>query len=214
MIEQLDQVLRTILNDTHAPEELQNAEVSFDIPKEGYAPDRETINLYLYNIQENRILRNPEPIIEIDEGNYYKQAPPVRVDCFYMLTAWNSRTGEHASAHEHKLLSESFRWLSKFSQMPNDYFPEEWKDKDNTSYQPHPVYISTGQMDTIEEPGKFWAALGSPPRPFVNIKITISMCHKETKEIGPPVLDRVIKTGQKSEDQQTLKTETEEEYQK
>ena len=54
MIDELDQILKNILNDSNAPGELRTAEINFEIPKEKYAPTKKTINLFLYDIHENR----------------------------------------------------------------------------------------------------------------------------------------------------------------
>ncbi|MBN2088316.1 DUF4255 domain-containing protein [candidate division KSB1 bacterium] len=214
MLNQLDQILKDILDDSKAPKELKDAEVSFEIPKENYAPDKDTINLYLYDIHENRKLRDPSPIYELVDGDFVKKSPPIRVDCSYMLTAWNGKTGEHSTADEHLLLSQALTWFSSFPEIPAKYFPADWKDKSKASYQMFPVYLSVAQFDGIKDPGEFWAALGSPPRPYINVTATIAMTLKGPDEMGPPVEKRIIITGQREKDKEELKTGTEEQIEK
>ena len=169
MIDQLSQTLKNILK------EFIDVDFSFDIPKENYAPEPDTINLYLYDIHENRQLRDPVPIYKIVNGLYEKRKPPLRIDCSYMLTAWSSQGGDTASLREHEILSQAFLWLSGFPEIPRDYLPDDWKDESNKYYQPFPVCLSVAQQDGVKQPGDFWAALGSPPRPYLNVVVIISM---------------------------------------
>jgi len=208
MINQLDQTLKNILNAPNAPNELQNAEISFDIPKESYAPDKETVNLYLYDIHENRILRDPVPIVKIVNGNYEKRKPPLRVDCSYMLTAWSGQSGDTASASEHRILSDALIWLSFFAEIPKEYLLDDWKDKSNAAYQPFPVYLTVARQDDVKQPGEFWAALGSPPRPYLNVVVTIAMDLQKTQDIGKAVDTRIIRIGQRQKKEEKLKRGT------
>ena len=191
MIDQLDQILKKILDDKAAPQELREAEVSFDIPKESYKPAGDTTNLYLYDIHENRNLRDLVPIYKMVNGKYTKLRPPLRVDCAYMLTAWSTQSGDKVSAHEHKLLSQALMWLSQFPEIPGNFLPEDWKDNTNAVYQPFPVYLAVAQSDGVKAPGEFWAALGSPPRPYLNMVVTIAMdLPKSISESIPKVITK------------------------
>lgn len=211
MIDLLDKTLTKLLDDSRAPADLLAAEVNFDVPKEGYAPEKDTLNLYLYDVHENRGLRDPAPIIELIDGEYKKRRPPIRVDCSYMLTAWSAQSGDNASAKEHLLLSQTLLWLSRFPSIPVDYLPAEWKDNTRPDFQPFPVRMVVAEMNGVKEPGEFWSALGSPPRPSVNVVVTIAMNIAERKDLGVPVAERVIRTGQRQEKTQALKAGTKEE---
>ena len=206
MIDQLDQTLKDILDDDRMlrelPEfkELKEAEINFDIPQEKYAPQQDTVNLYLYDIHENRELRDAVPIYKIVNGKYEKRNPPLRIDCSYMVTAWSAQNKDKALDNEHKILSQALMWLSQFPIIPEDYLPDTWKDKFSPAYQPFPVYLSVAQQDGVKQAGEFWAALGSPPRPYLNVVITITMdMYKQVPEPVPVVITKITGYAQLNE---------------
>jgi hypothetical protein len=57
MIRDLDDTLKAILDDPASPTELRNADVSFEAPDKSFAPAQATVNLFLYEVKENRELR-------------------------------------------------------------------------------------------------------------------------------------------------------------
>lgn len=212
MIDELDNVLKGILEDIKDFVELPELGISFLIPKQDYDPKKPTINLYLYDVHENRELRDPVPIIERVEDSYIKRKPPLRVDCAYMATAWSMKQDEEQPDEEHRLLSHAMLWLSRFPTIPDKYLPDDWKDKTKPTYQPFPPPMWVAQMDGVKEPGEFWAALGSPPRPFFNLIVTIAMDLRKPIEEGPPVTAKVTTYGQKEEDKEKLIPGSEEEF--
>lgn len=194
MINELDDVLKTILNDSQAPSDLRNAEKSFVIPKENYSPSQATINLYLYDLHENRILRQAAPIIERVGTSFIRKPEPLRFDCSYIVTAWSEKTDDEQPEVEHKLISQAMQWLSRFPVIPEALWPVEWKDKTNASYQPFPLTMWIAQVDGVKEPGEYWAALNTPPHPFFNLTVTIAMnlVDKET-DLGPEVSAKILR---------------------
>jgi hypothetical protein len=64
MLRDLDDTLKNVLDDSDTPAELKAAEVSFELPDKNFAPTQPTVNLFFYDVHENRELRDPEPIIE------------------------------------------------------------------------------------------------------------------------------------------------------
>ena len=87
----LNTALTNILGSVTAPATLRNAEVSFETPVEKYKPKEATVNIFLLEVKENRMLRDPVPIIEFSAGAFTHKQPPVRVDATYVVTTW-SRT--------------------------------------------------------------------------------------------------------------------------
>jgi hypothetical protein len=196
MISELDGILKNILDDGDAPNELRKAEKSFVIPKSNYAPDKPTVNLYLYDLHENRELRNPEPIIERVGDSMVRRRPPLRVDCSYMVTTYSYKQEEEQPAEEHRLLSQALLWLSGFPTIAEKYLPDEWIDKTSSACQMFPLPMMVAQVDGVKEPGEFWAALESPPRPAFTVVVTIAMdLRKEVS--GPPVTTKITGYQQK-----------------
>ena len=187
MLEQLHQIFDSLLSDAHAPQRVRNADVSFETPRQTYAPNTETINLFLYQVHENRDLRDPVPIVEQAGDAYVRRRPPLRVDCSYIVTAWSQQSGATGIAAEHQLLSEALLWLSQFPTIPESFLPPDWLSEDHQAYQPFPLPMWVGQPDGVKEAGEFWAALENPPRSYFNLVITIAMDLRRGIDIGPPV---------------------------
>jgi hypothetical protein len=182
MIDLLDSVLKKMLDDaamTLAPafQPLLDADVSFATPATGYAPDAETVNLFLYEARENRELRDPVPIVETRNGLSVRKRPPLRVDCLYMVTAWSKKTGADKVAAEHRLLSLAFNWLSRFPTIPERYLrvPNSNPVQYVLPGQVLPPPTMVAQLDGAKNVGEFWNALGIPPRPYFNLVVTIVM---------------------------------------
>jgi hypothetical protein len=173
MIHLLDDALSALLNDAllaASLPELLNADVSFLTPDRNHAPGRPTVNLFLYETRENRVLRDPVPRIEPRGGLSVRRLPPIRVDCFYMVTAWSDDHGADKVRNEHHLLSQAFRWLSRFPEIPAQHLAAAGLA--GQEYAP-PTLVA--QMDSFKSAGEFWTSLGIAPRPFFNLIVTLTM---------------------------------------
>jgi len=53
LIRDLTETLEAFLNQPGLPTELSNAQISFDRPSDPFNPGQPTINLFLFDIQEN-----------------------------------------------------------------------------------------------------------------------------------------------------------------
>lgn len=184
MFDLLDTVLKKMLDDARMAPALQpllDADVSFITPERGYKPGQETVNLFLYETRENRELRDPVPIVETLNGLSVRRQPPLRVDCAYMVTAWSKKTGVDKVAAEHQLLSLAFNWLSRFPTIPERYLrvtpqpPPPAPPQFVLPGQVFPPPTMVAQLDGAKNVGEFWSALGTAPRPYFNLVVTIAM---------------------------------------
>jgi len=187
MLHDLDATLKKMLDDAGSPTELRNAEVSFETPDKTFSPEQPTVNLFLYEVKENRELRDPVPITEKLGDMFVRRRPPLRVDCSYLVTAWSRATGAARVAEEHQLLSQGFLWLSRFPTIPAAYFAGSLVG------QPFPPPTLVAQMDGTKNTGEFWSALGVPPRPYFNLVVTIAMDLAVQTPEGPPVVTKDIR---------------------
>ncbi len=169
MFSDLDNTLSQILDDAAAPAELRAADVNFLMPDKDFTPSQATVNLYLYEVSENRELRTAEPIIERVGTQYVRRQPPLRVACNYMVTTWSTETGAVKVAEEHRLLSQALLWLSRFPTIPDLYL------QGSLVNPPYPLPTMVAQMNGGKSVGEFWAALGQPPRPSFNVLVTVAM---------------------------------------
>ena len=184
MFHDLDATLREILDDGGAPAQLQAADKSFEPPNKAFAPALPTVNLFLYEVKENRVLRDPMPIIAQVGGVFVRRIPPLRVDCTYLITTWSNQPGATGVAEEHQLLGQALAWLSRFPIIPEPFL------QGSLAVPPQPFALPTmvAQMEDGKSAGEFWSALGSVPRPAFHLTVTISMdLGLETPE-GPPVV--------------------------
>jgi len=195
MFRDLDDTLNNILDDPAAPDDLENAEVSFVLPDKTFVPDKPTINLFLYNVHENRMLRDPVPIVEKIGTSYVRRTPPLRVDCSYMVTAWGDGSGEEKAKREHRLLSQAMQWLSRFPIIPARYLVGALVNP------PFPHRTEVALPNGEKSMGEFWTALGQSPRPSFNLLVTIAMdpgvktegplvtTHTTASDVGTGVID-------------------------
>lgn len=173
----LNTALNTLLDDAAAPLTLRSADVSFETPVKTYKPNSATVNLFLLEVKENRVLRDPEPIIEYSAGAFTKKQPPVRVDVTYVVTTWSDEAGEDKITQEHELLALALAWFSRFPIVPGALLPG----------QKFPVPLFTALPDNRLNIGEFWSALGIPPRAAFTLTATVTLDLAPAAPFGPPV---------------------------
>ncbi len=169
MFQDVDEALRVILS--AAPDPVGSAEVDFVSPEHGYGPSHPTLNLFLYDVKENRELRDPVPIDTRANGLVMRRRPPLRMDCAYLVTAW---TGADAGAAqqieaEHRLLGRTLAWLSRFAEIPVNQLTGD------LAGQPFAPPMWVAQTEEGRDAGEFWSALGIAPRPAFNLMVTIAL---------------------------------------
>jgi hypothetical protein len=172
MFDDLDKTLKKILDDPAMPASiagLHNADKSFLTPDRNFTPAQAAVNLFLYEVKENRQLRDAEPIVEKIGTTFVQRPPPLRVDCCYLVTGWSSQTGAVKASEEHRLLAEALLWLSRFPTIPATFLQGSLT---NQLYSP-PTMVA--QADGSKNAAEFWLALGIPPRPAFHLTVTIAM---------------------------------------
>jgi hypothetical protein len=207
MFQDLDSTLSKILDDPamNAPPlapplaELLGAEVSFITPDKNFetALVNSTVNLFLYDVKENRELRDPTPIVEKVGNTFVRRQAPVRVDCSYIVTAWSKLTNQQKVAEEHRLLAQALLWLTRFPVIPPVYL------QGRLTSQIYPPQMWVAQIDPNKNAGEFWDALAIPPRPAFYVTVTIAM-DLGLADSGPLVTTRL--TGVTPGDQATAET--------
>lgn len=186
MFHDLDSTLAAILDDAGAPIELRAADVSFETPDKNFAPGQPTVNLFLYEVKENRALHDQVPHAELVAGLFVRRFPPLRVDCTYLVTSWSNETGAIKVAEEHRLLGQALQWLSRFGDVPDDFL------RGSLITQQYAPLTLVARMDNKPNIGEFWTALGTPPRPAFTLLATIAMEFPLELPEGPPVVTKQI----------------------
>ena len=189
MFDDLDATLTQLLHDAPAIElpELNAAFVSFVAPDKTFSPALATVDLFLYEVRENRELRDPRPIVERDGDGFRRRLPPLRADCSYIVTTWGTGPlGEARVAAEHRLLGQALTWLSRFPTIPDRYLQGLLGSPERI----YPPPAMAAQLDPNQHAGDFWVAMGIAPRPAFYLTVTVELELAPGQALGTPVITR------------------------
>ena len=191
MIDDLDETIQKLLKE-ELPIKNSEVEISFEQPKRETSVrwTKPTINLYLYDLRENNVLRQHQ-WERLSKGNggsnlAHQKRTPMRVDCIYMLTIWASDPGD-----EHRLLARTLMALFRFPILPEDRLVGSLR---NPLFD---IQTRLASHDKLTNPAEVWGALDNEIRPSVSYIVTLAL--DPWKEIsGPIVKTRTLRTGQSS----------------
>lgn len=186
MFQDLDLTLRKVLDDATVPPSMAGVDVSFKTPDKAFVFGQPTLDLFLYGVRENRVLRDPVPIVERVGAGFVRRTPPLRVDCDYLVTAWSKEPDDAAVAQERTILANALMKLSRFPVIPTGYL------QNSLVGQPFPVQMWVAQSDDSKSLGEFWSALGVSPRSSFHVMVTIAMDPSVSVPEGPPVVTREV----------------------
>ncbi|ANZ28494.1 hypothetical protein A4U64_26755 (plasmid) [Rhodococcus sp. WB1] len=187
MFGDLDLTLAKLLTDATVVPTMAGVAISFAPPDKTSTFDDPTFDLFLYGVRENRVLRNPVPILERVGPSFVRRTPPLRMDCDYLATAWSKEAGAAGVAEERKILADGLLKLSRFPTIPETYLQNAMVG------QPFAVPMWVAQSDDSKSLGEFWSALGVSPRASFHLVVTIAMDVGVTTSEGPPVTTREVR---------------------
>src|SRR5262245_3184174 len=123
MIDDLDEALRQLLI-RELPVKNGEIDITFDQPKREWSArlSRPTLNLFLYDLAENKKLRQTQPLWDIEHDNNgvaRQRRKPVRMDLRYMITTWAAEPED-----EHRLLTRILMALFRHPHLPAEVLPE------------------------------------------------------------------------------------------
>jgi hypothetical protein len=190
VIHELDLVIASII-EAGLPAMDPKPLITFAPPDSQFPPQGVTlpaIDLFLYDVRENRELRTTEPLRErIQEDGvdrWVKTRPPVRVDCSYLVTAWPRSTAPNPTEDEHRLLGEVLRVLLAHRRLP--------VPTGSTWEQDLPIRALPAQEGRLQSVGEFWQALGGKAKGALDYKVTISVDLFTPPVVAPTVLEKVL----------------------
>ena len=163
MIELLTQSLGKIIT-----KYLSDTAVRYDRMNEGALPGVQTINLFLYDIREDKGLQNNEPLVKRNNGGYTVTPPPLRVACTYLVTAWCGPKEDDVLT-EQKLLDQVLMAFAKHPTISTEFLVGD------LSQQDPPVPLMTSLLDGLKNPVEFWTVVGYKLRPALTVTATISL---------------------------------------
>ncbi|MFB9334588.1 DUF4255 domain-containing protein [Actinoplanes octamycinicus] len=174
MINDLDATLGELLK-----RDLPDVNVSFDPPDDKFAPAQPAVDLFLYDLRENRELRDNDWLLDRSAPPGVVTArPPLRVACSYLVTAWAGDI-----RNEHLVLSRVIRVLARYPVLP----PEVRQG----SLRADPrLPAGTLQPSLLQSAGEFWQAMGGKPKAAFNYTVTIGLDVFERVD-APVVLQKI-----------------------
>lgn len=169
MIHDLDKTLETLLKRELPADIVKEIAISFVPPDEKFPPQAvklPALDLFLYDIRENRDLRDNEWIIERQqqERTATKRRAPVRIDCSYLVTAWTTDTLD-----EHRVLGAAMNVLLRYGTLP----PDVLQGVLTTQEFPLPtVSLQPGREQSMPD---LWRALGGKPKAALHYTVTLAI---------------------------------------
>jgi hypothetical protein len=191
MIDDLDKSLEQLLTTALPASIAAQVTISFVAPDNEFPPPTvslPSIDLFLYDVRENTDLRSNEwDVRRRSNGTATRQAPSVRVDCSYMVTAWPSGSSPTPPQDEHRLLSEVMRVLLAYPTLPASTL------QGALQAQEPPLPTSSLQPGRLQSVGEFWQALGGKPKAALNYTVTVGVEAAPPVETGPVVTDKRLR---------------------
>lgn len=184
MINDLDETLKKLLIKKGGlnPAEI---DISFEMPDREWSASisKPTVNLYLYDIHENRELRNNEWWgVTRENGVATKMQPPIRLDLSYLVTVWTNDM-----ADQHRLLGHLLKILLLHGELPEETLTGQLKGLE------WPLRTLTAQPDgVLRNSADFWSALDNQLKPSINYVVTIAM-DLEVATSAPEVKTKVFR---------------------
>ena len=197
MLHDLDITLMLLLTESLPPDLAASIDIRFDAPDDTFSPDtNRTLDLFLYDVRENRELRSNEPIVDRQNNGGIRQTrPPVWMDCSYFITAWSNVKPDTVPnkqivvREEHELLSEVMKVLLRYPILPTAILQGKLQDQD-------PPRTSMLQPSMLQSIAEFWQALGGKPRAALNYMVTIAVEVDDPRAAAPIVADRQVRLRQ------------------
>lgn len=213
MLDLLDNLIRKLLMDgvpglrdvpqSKPPAPVTEDQVSFGAPDTHWRTQvknnhRNTLNVYLLDLRENRKLRSNERARTVESGLVREEPAPARLDCHYLITAWSPvqmvTPQIDATLDEHALLYQSAAALFRNSPLnasrvyPANSAPlaawGRFRDVD--------LPVAVAPPEGFNKLSEFWSNMGSdaPWKPSVYLVVTLPV-EMLTEVAGPMVTTRV-----------------------
>ncbi len=180
MIHEIDDALRKLVERELAG---SGVEISFEAPTSDWAARRSspTVDLYLYDIREDRERRNValEPVRDKTGVIVGRRRPPRMFKLSYLVTAWTQRPED-----EHRLLSTILACAVRYDALPRDILSGTLLEQPLN--MPVTVALPPPEDRALSD---VWTALGGDLKPSLDLVITAPVDSRHVEPVGPPVLE-------------------------
>lgn len=201
MIHDLDRTLEQLLT-TQMPRKVN---ISFAQPTSGesskFSQTTPTLNLFLFDIRENNMLRQHQWQAANHNGNgngngrSHKQRTPYRFDCHYLITAW-AKTIDG----QHQLLSEAMHVLLQHPVLPDEALVGSLQKPQ------FPIQTKLGSHDKLTNPAELWSALENQIRAAVSYIVTIELNPWQPIAEEAPVVTKRLRLQQRDQLETAVET--------
>jgi hypothetical protein len=190
VIQDLDDSLKALLVQ-QVPIDPADIAITFEMPthswSSGLDPNRQTINLYLYDIRENVELRTSDRFLTETDTGHQRQPAPTRIDFAYLISVWAKDI-----ADEHRLLGQILATLLRFPELPQDVL------QGSMQTQPYPLHAWIARPERQPNPWDFWGhvenrmksalsyVLTASIQPFATENVKLVKLPKTTVHLKPP----------------------------
>lgn len=142
------------------------------------------LNVYLYEVRENRTFRRAEwDPTELPDGTVAPSAPPVYLDCHYLISAWSATEDTELTkpvADEHFVLAEATRVLLRNPDIvPGALGVVGGGDV----FQSAHVYVTVAPPEPPRVLNDFWSTMKLPWRPAIMLVVTAPL---DLNQDAPP----------------------------
>lgn len=173
MFQDLDATLSTLLKQRLPRDIVEQVSITFRTPDSQFPPASVTlpaIDLFLYDIVENRELRDMHATMERQpDGRVLSSKALLRLDCSYLITAWAASGAPAPDEDEHRMLGEVVKVMLMYREIPSEALEGSMKA------QAVPLRAFVTPMGQPQSRGEFWQALGGRPRAALNYTVTVSI---------------------------------------
>ena len=176
----LDEALEMLLRRELSGTGFDGIAIAFDAPDREWAKalTQPTLNLFLYDLRENRQRRAATWDGATEDGRRTETRPPLWLDASYTLTAFS-----RAVQDEHRLLSQALTALSAHPDLPDDVLAGPLAA---VRQQCGAIHTRVGDPGHDATPD-FWTAVGGPYKLSFHYIVTVPFPSGAVLHRGPPV---------------------------
>ncbi|SER93511.1 DUF4255 domain-containing protein [Actinokineospora terrae] len=186
MIHEVDEALRGLLVDGGVPG--ADGELAFEAPTTDWTARRTapTVNVFLYDIREDRARRGSGAIEELDEKGRVTgwREPPRWFRLSYLVTAWTNRPQD-----EHRLLSRALSVLVR-----RERVEDRWLTGSLAELGLSVTLETAGPVSSGSAATDIWSALGGELKPAIDVLVLAPLIGHHTPA-GPPVTEGIVLRG-------------------
>jgi Pvc16 N-terminal domain len=183
MIHEVDEAIRRLLAEYGVPG--GGGELAFDSPTKEWTAKRNgpTVNVFLYDIREDRLRRRSGLAGEHDDGGMLVgwRTPPRWFQLSYLVTAWTARPQD-----EHRLLSQVLGCLVR-----TDSLAPRWLSGTLAELGLAVPFEAAAPVSEGRSASDVWSALGGELKPAIDLRVTAPYAGERTPA-GPPVTEGLV----------------------